>query len=555
MGIHPADTNRRWLGAHGFVKQDLRCGILRCSILIPEPSTPNPAPSMTDSALPALMQAMLQPSFYPHPVQEPITLIQTHISYVFLTGDYVYKVKKPVNYGFLDFSTLEKRQHFCGEEIRLNQRGAGELYLGVLPITETADGFHLDGSGDIAEYTVKMVQFPTGQLFSDLFARNELTKVHMEQLAQVMAQFHATAQTSDYIRSFGEPAQVRIAFDENYAQTVGYIGGPQTQAQFDETKAYSDRLFDQQPELLTQRIQANKIRECHGDCHMGNIALLQENGKDKILLFDCIEFNEPFRFVDVMYDVAFAVMDLDARDRPDLGNAFLNAYVEQTGDWEGLSVLPLYLSRQAYVRGKVTSFLLNDPTIPEPVKAVATKTAGGYYTLAWRYTQAKTGQLILMSGLSGAGKSTTARHLARQHHAIHLRSDAVRKHLAGIPLTAKGGDELYTTAMTAKTYDRLLHLGTTLAAQGFTVILDAKYDRQPQRQAAITAAQQRGLPLQIIHCTAPTEVLQQRLAQRTGDISDATADRLPQQSLDPFTELEQPFVKTIDTTQELEAQL
>ncbi len=511
---------------------------------------------MTDSTLPALMQAMLQPSFYPHRVQEPVQLIQTHVSYVFLTGDFVYKVKKPVNFGFLDFSTLEKRQYFCGEEVRLNQRGAGELYLAVVPIVQTGDQFHLGNAeaistSGIVDYAVKMVQFPAGQLFSDLSARDELTEALMVQLAKVLATFHATAQSNDYIRSFGTAAKVRIAFDENYEQTLGYIGGPQTQQQFDETKAYSDRLFDQSPQLFDQRIQANKIRECHGDAHMGNIALWN----DKILLFDCIEFNEPFRFVDVMYDVAFATMDLDARDRPDLGNAFLNAYLEQTGDWEGLKVLPLYLSRQAYVRAKVTSFLLNDPTIPDDVKAKATQTASSYYRQAWGYTQARSGALIVMSGLSGSGKSTVARQIARQQRAIHLRSDAIRKHLAGMPLEAKGGPELYTPEMTQKTYDRLLNLGLVLAQQGFTVILDAKYDRQALRQAAIDQAQFHHLPLQILHCTAPHDVLHQRLTQRTGDISDATANLLPQQSLEPFTATEQGFVKTIDTTQEINAQL
>jgi uncharacterized protein len=516
---------------------------------------------MTDSTLPALMQAMLLPSFYPHRVQEPVQLIQTHISYVFLTGDFVYKVKKPVNFGFLDFSTLEKRQYFCGEEMRLNQRGAGELYLAVVPIVQVGDQFHLgdaevqmaeaDGASGPVDYAVKMVQFPAGRLFSDLFARGELTEALMVQLARVLAEFHATAQSNDYIRSFGTAAKVRIAFDENYEQTVGYIGGPQTQQQFDETKAYSDRLFDQSPHLFDQRIQADRIRECHGDAHMGNIALWN----DKILLFDCIEFNEPFRFVDVMYDVAFATMDLDARGRQDLGNAFLNAYLEQTGDWEGLEVLPLYLSRQAYVRAKVTSFLLNDPTVPDDAKASAAQTASSYYHRAWDYTQAQTGALIVMAGLSGAGKSTVARQIARQRQAIHLRSDAVRKHLAGIPLEAKGGPELYTATMTQNTYDRLLHLGLTLAQQGFTVILDAKYDRQSLRQTVIDQAQFHHLPLQILHCTAPQDILHQRLTQRTGDISDATADILPQQSLEPFTAAEQVFVKTIDTTQAIDAQL
>ncbi|MBD2665460.1 adenylylsulfate kinase [Richelia sinica FACHB-800] len=508
---------------------------------------------MTEATLPALIQQMLQPGFYPHGVTEPIELIQTHVSYVLLTGDYVYKLKKPVNFGFLDFSTLEKRQHFCQEELRLNQRGAGELYLEVVPITLVGEQYQIGGSGEPVEYAVKMRQFPQESLFSELFAQGKLTETNLEELGRVVANYHGEAETNDYIRSFGEVAKVRQAIDENYAQTVNYIGRAQTQEQFDGTKEYTDNFFAQRPELFTDRIKNNYIRECHGDLHLRNMALWH----DKIMLFDCIEFNEPFRFVDVMYDVAFTVMDLEARQRQDLGNAFLNAYVEKTGDWEGLQVLPLYLSRQAYVRAKVTSFLLDDPSIPAQVKEEAANTASAYYRQAWEYTQLKQGQIILMSGLSGSGKSTTAKYLARKLGAVQIRSDAVRKHLAGIPLLERGGDEVYTPEMTAKTYGRLGELGIKLASQGWTVILDAKYDRQNLRQDAIAQAQQHQLPIHIIHCSAPLEVLQQRLVNRTGDIADATADLLASQfqQAESFTDEEKPYIKIVDTTQPLESQL
>lgn len=506
---------------------------------------------MTETLLPDLIQQMMQPGFYPHSVAEPIQLIQTHVSYVLLTGEFAYKVKKAVNFGFLDFSTLEKRKHFCEEELRLNQRGAAELYLEVLPITQAGDQFHLGGSGNVVEYAVKMQQFPAGTLFSDLYDQGKLTPALLERLAKVLAEFHAKGAINDYIRSFGQVEKVRQAIDENYDQTEKYIGGPQTQQQFDETRAYTDRLFTAQADLFNQRIQNNWIRECHGDVHLRNIALWN----NEILLFDCIEFNEPFRFVDTMFDIAYIIMDLDARDRRDLSNLFLNAYMEQTGDWEGLQVLPLYLSRQSYVRAKVTSFLLDDPTVPAPVKQECTTTASRYYRLAWEYTRPHQGKLILMSGLSGSGKSTVAQKLAQKIGAIHIRSDAVRKHLAGISLTERGGDELYTPEMTQRTYDRLLELGITLAYQGYTVILDAKYDRQSLRHAAIEQAEGHQIPLQILYCTAPVEVLQERLHQRQGDISDATADLLPKQQMEAFTEAEQPFVKTLDTTQDLEGQL
>jgi uncharacterized protein len=506
---------------------------------------------MTSSGLPPLIQSMMQPEFYPHPVQEPIQLLQTHISYVFLTGDFAYKVKKPVNFGFLDFSTLEQRQHFCAEELRLNQRAASELYLDVLPITQSGETFLLGNSGETVEYTLKMRQFPQDGLFLALFEQGLLTEQDMERFADELAKFHAKAQTSNYIDRFGEVAQVRLSVDENYQQTEKYIGGPQTQAQYEATKHYTDQFFAEHADIFAQRVQDHFIRECHGDVHLRNVCRWNQ----KILLFDCIEFNEPFRFVDVMYDVAFAVMDIEARNRSDLANTFLNSYVEQTGDWEGLQVLPLYLSRQAYVRAKVGSFILDDPNIPESVRQESSAAAAEYYKLAWNYTQPTPGQIVLMAGLSGAGKSTTARNLARRCRAIHLRSDAVRKHLANIPLNQKGGDELYTPDMNQKTYDRLLNLGILLAQQGFTVILDAKYDRQALRASAINQAQAHQIPLKILHCIAPLETLQKRLEQRMGDIADATTDVLAQQSFEDFTHTEQAFVQTINTTQDVVAQL
>ena len=506
---------------------------------------------MTDSSLPPLIQQMMQPGFYPHRVKEPIEMIQTHVSYVLLTGDYAYKIKKPVNFGFLDYSTLELRQHFCNEELRLNQRGAGEIYLEILPITQTDTQFQLGENGEPVEYTLIMHQFPQDALFLSLFERGELTETLMEELGRVVATFHALSPTSDRIKTFGEPDQVRKAFDENFEQTEKYIGGPQTQAQFDDTKQYSERFFGEYRELLNSRITNNWIRECHGDLHLRNICLLQ----NKILLFDCIEFNEPFRFVDVMFDIAYAVMDLEARQRPDLANAYLNTYVEEIGDWEGLQVLPLYLNRQSYVRAKVTSFLLDDPGVPWTEKEKAKETASHYYKMAWQYTKPRQGKLILMSGLSGSGKSTIAKKLARRMGAIHIRSDAVRKHLGGVPLYEKGGADLYSPEMTEKTYKRLLELGIKLAATGYSVILDAKYDREALRQDAIAQSQSHDLPLQILQCSAPESVLRDRLNSRSGDITDATADLLASQiaAAEPFAEAELAYVTTLDATQDPES--
>lgn len=496
---------------------------------------------MTTTTLPPIVEALLDPALYDHPVKGSIELIQTHVSYVFLTGDYVYKLKKPVNFGFLDYSTLEKRKFYCEEELRLNKRGAAELYLGILPITQDGDRFVLGGDGEPVDYVVKMEQFPQETLLSAMYDRGELTEQHLIDLAKVLAAFHKSAPTNDYILSFGEVSQVRQAIDENYDQTVAYIGVAQTQEQFDQTKAYTDKLFAESEALFKERIEHRFIRECHGDVHLRNICFWN----NKILLFDCIEFNEPFRFVDTMFDIAYIIMDFDARNCPDLSNLFLNAYLEQSGDWEGLQVLPLYNSRQSYVRAKVTSFLLSDPSVPEAIKEESKETANRYYRLSWEYTKPKQGKIILMSGLSGSGKSTLASKLARESGAIQIRSDAVRKHLGGVALDEKGDQSLYSSEMTEKTYDRLLALGTTLASQGYTVILDAKYDRQALRAPVIEQAQAAGIAIEILYCEASEEVLRDRIAQRQGDISDADLDVLAKQSFEAFTETEKPLVKTV----------
>ena len=293
------------------------------------------------------------------------------------------------------------------------------------------------------------------------------------------------------------------------------------------------------------------FRSCHGDLHLNNICYWQ----DELLLFDCIEFNEPFRFVDVMFDIAYIIMDLTVQGRADLAASFLSHYVEHTGDWAGLQVLPLYVSRQSYVRAKVISFLLGDPTVDDAAKQAAADKAAKYYTLAWSYIQPQSGQLFAMAGLSGAGKSTVAQELARRLPGVYVRSDAVRKHLAGMPIQQRGADSLYTPEMTQKTYERLVQLGSELASQGYSIILDAKFDRVATRQLAIAQAAAHQLPLIIVHCEAPLATLQQRVKERSGDIADATLAILEKQHLEPFTSAEQPSVTTIDTTQPLSPQL
>ena len=494
----------------------------------------------------SLILQMQQANFYPHTIAQKVEMLQTHASYLFLTGKYAYKIKKNVNFGFLDYSTLTKRKYFLEVELRLNKKIAPELYLEVIPISECDKQFILYNSKNVIEYALKMYQFSQDNLLINLLTANKLTCDRFEELGKIVAQFHQNTETNDYIASFGTTTKIRIAFDENYQQTKKYIGIVQTQEQFEATKAYTDSFFIERENLFEIRIEQQKIKECHGDLHLNNICLW----RDKIQLFDRIEFNESFRFVDTIYDVAFTVMDLEAQNKPDFANAFLNSYLEHTGDWTGLLLLPLYLSRQAYVRAKVNSFLLDDPQVSGTKLQLFKKTASAYYRQAYLYTQDKSGCLIMMSGLSGSGKSTVARYIARTIGAIQIRSDAVRKHLAGITLDQLGAENIYVAEMTRKTYDRLLKLGITLAREGYSVILDAKYDRASLRQPVILQANLHHIPLKIIQCTAPESVLRDRINQRKNDISDATADLIAPQkaNLESFTTAEQSYVIDIDTS-------
>lgn len=480
-------------------------------------------------SLPPLVQAMLQPDFYDHPVTA-VELVQTHISYVFLTGEYAYKVKKPVNFGFLDFSTLEKRHFFCQEELRLNARLAPDLYLGVSPIYQAGNSYSFAAKGTPpVEYAVKMRQFPQENLLINVFAQGKLTYNHVTMIAQQLAQFHRQAATGEYINQFGTAQALAQVANDNYEYTRTYIGRGQTQAQFEATKKFTDEFFQENQKIFQQRIEGGKIRECHGNLHLKNICLWQ----DRIQIFDCIEFNESFRNTDVLYDVAFLFMDLEFRGRLDLANRFLNIYLEETNDYEGLPLFPLFCSLRAYIRAKVTSFLLDDPSVPGAQKEQAQREAAAYYKLAHDYTQLgrqKSPLVILMCGLSGTGKTTVARELAGRLGAIHIRSDAVRKHLGGIDLRVRGDSSLYTGEMTHRTYSRLLELAQLLTGVGFAVILDAKYDRVELRQQVQT--QLRGVPIKIVHCVADWDVMVQRLEQRAlekTDIADATVDLLAQQ--------------------------
>jgi aminoglycoside phosphotransferase family enzyme/predicted kinase len=503
----------------------------------------------------SLLQTLQKADFYPHPVQKPIQCLQTHCSVVFLTGKYAYKLKKPVNLGFLDYSTAEKRRHFLQEELRLNSPVAPDIYLEVLTVQLKDNQWQWqkkEYSADDSQpkdYLLKMAQFPQDCLLLSMFEQGKLSSQDIIALAKKVAEFHRITTTNEEINSFGDPDVIWQSVSDNFLATEKYLGIAQSPDQYQAIRQFSEDFYQTQDHIFRQRQAMGKIRECHGDLHLRNLCYWQ----GKIQLFDRIEFNKPFRFVDVMYDIAFTVMDLQAKGRIDWAYLFLNTYLEQTGDWHGLQVLPFYLCRQAYVRAKVTSFLLDDANLTQAEKEQALGTAKDYYHLAWQYSQQ--GQqirreIVLMAGLSGSGKSTVAQQLGQLLPAVYIRSDAVRKHLGGVNLDKPGKANLYSKAMTEKVYQQLLDLAALVVKSGFNVILDAKFDRVSWRSPIVELALREQLSLTIIHCDAPIEVLTKRLQSRRGDISDANETLLLLQTLDweDFTESEDPLVFYLDTS-------
>ncbi len=327
----------------------------------------------------SLQKALLNPEIYPdHP--PVIRLIETHISLVFLTGNYVYKLKKPVDFGFLDFTSLEKRKFFCEQEVSLNRRLSPAIYLGVVRITEEGDQIHLEGKGEPVEYAVKMKQIPEERLMDKLLEKKQVTPRMMEAVSEKLVQFYLAAETSDLIKSFAKPERVKQDTDENFEQTERYIDVTLPRKVYEEVKNKTNEFFRRNGERFQQRIATDRIRDCHGDLRLEHIFW-----GDEITIFDCIEFNQRFRYTDIAADMAFLAMDLDYHIREDLGEHLIRAYVRESGDHGIMEVLDFYKCYRAYVRGKVESFRLDDPHIPEGEKREALKRAQKYFDLARRY--------------------------------------------------------------------------------------------------------------------------------------------------------------------------
>ena len=457
------------------------------------------------------------------------------------SAQYAYKIKKPLNLGFLDFSTLEKRRYYCIEELRLNQRLAPHIYLEVITIGGTAEVPILGDTDTPIEYAVKMRQFKPEAQLDCMVSRSELKPSHIDQLAEVIATFHSRIAVADSDTLYGQPIQVHQPVMENFDQIRPHLTTATDIAQLEQLRVWSAVEFDLHKETFQYRKNNRFIRECHGDLHLRNIALL----KDGITLFDCLEFNENLRWIDIISEVAFLIMDLDNRSHSTLAWRFLNAYLQATGDYAGLGVLRYYLVYRALVRAKVACIRLTQERVNLPREDLAQTHLNppqsqtdptqqhaayqqykNYINLAERYTQHNNSRLIITHGLSGSGKTTYTQSLLESLGAIRLRSDVERKRLASLPSQTRSssgvGSGLYTSAASQHTYDYLADLAHAIIQSGYTVIIDATFLKHEQRELFRHLADSLRVPFVILDCQAPEKVLRTRIIQRMHEGRDAS---------------------------------
>ncbi|MDZ4200812.1 MAG: AAA family ATPase [Gallionella sp.] len=476
--------------------------------------------------------ALRDPRCYPHAVRK-VRLIETHISWLLLAGRQVYKIKKALDLGFLDYSTLAKRRACCEEELRLGRRTAPDLYLDVVPIGGSFDALRI-GAHPAIEYAVRMRRFDTAKLMDRLLLRGKLEAKHIDRLAAVVADFHARIPVAGADSVFGTAASIRAAAQQNFAQLRGYLtdaADRECVAALEEAAlaefAASERVFE-------ARHAEGCVRECHGDLHLGNLVLI---GGEPVP-FDCIEFNESFRWIDVMDELSFAVMDLLHRDRPDFAFRLLNAYLETTGDYAGVAVLRFYLAHLAAVRAKVAA--IRAAECAGRARERELEACRSY--LARRCLVQRRPALIVTHGLPGSGKTTFAQLALERLGAIRIRSDVERKRLFGLGAlesSRKRGD-IYGAEATRLTYARLLDGARIVLESGFPVIVDAAFLREDERAAFYALAREFKVPFAIAALDAPESALRKRLRQRRGDASEADVAVLEKllAANQPLTEVE-----------------
>ncbi len=478
-----------------------------------------------------LISAMLDKAAYDHQTDN-IELVETHISWVILTGKYAYKIKKPLNLGFLDFSTLNKRHYYCDEELRINSRLAPQLYLSVVTINGSKQQPHINSNGAIIEYAVKMRQFPQQAQLDRMLAQGLLTKKHMDELASIVSTFHNNVEIAKSKTKYGSPEIIIAPVTDNFKQIKQQQNFVYDIEKLNTIQTWTDNFYQSHENLFFDRKNNNFIRECHGDMHLQNIAYWQ----NKIVVFDNLEFDDKLRWIDVFSDVAFIVMDLDERNKHELSRRFLNTYLEQTGDYFGISLLRFYLIYRAMVRAKIYSIQSQQGQVTKSLKLELIKKYKSHINLALSYTRTKQPSLIIMHGFSGTGKTTVSQKLLEKEFIIRIRSDVERKRLFGLDALSNSqvalGDNLYSSSATDKTYQHIFKITKILLQENYTVLIDASFLSEKYRQQALQLAEQNNARFIIINCHANKDKLEKRITKRlklNADASEADCSVLDNQ--------------------------